>query len=255
MIKVCGVMLAVGLLAGCQTVKNKPDSSAPVSGVAASELIPEAAPAAAITTPPAQPKYGKLEARLLDQAELAFRSGNFFSPKHNNAFDRFHSVLLINPNNQEARAGIQAILLRYTSVARDAIGSGRLRSAQQYLHEVEMYFPGNSLVLDLKRKLREQQRKQRPPTEQLMSSEKTLEHEDITLSKAELKARTEAIVGVLSSIAERLQQSDESILIFARNDREGRWMYKTMKSAVDGYRIRGDIRISGTPKIRILPPL
>lgn len=60
---------------------------------------------------------------------------------------------------------------------------------------------------------------------------------------------------MLEQLARRVSQSDESIMIYARNDAEGRWIYKTMKDAVGDYRIRGDIRISRQPALELLSPM
>src|SRR5690606_36586196 len=50
-----------------------------------------------------------LEATALARAEGAFRAGRLTEPAHDNAYESFHSVLLLNPNSSQARAGVQAI--------------------------------------------------------------------------------------------------------------------------------------------------
>jgi hypothetical protein len=51
-----------------------------------------------------------------------------------------------------------------------------------------------------------------------------------------------------------LQASEATFLIRARTDEEGRWIYKTMRDAVGGYRLRGNIDVSGTPAIVVSTP-
>ncbi|VUD40348.1 hypothetical protein TDB9533_00134 [Thalassocella blandensis] len=229
---------------------NGPDEGS-ASDAVQSPTAHQASPAAA----DAAPSYSPLEKRFLAKAEAAFRKGNFFYPTHDNAFDRFNAVLLLNPDNQQAKAGLQAILLRYTTVTRESIGEGRLSSAKSYLQELEEFYPDQPLVKKLRRQFNEKQKTMYRPKEQIMKAEKHLDYEEIKLSGTALGDRSKAVVEALSSIAQRLQSTDESILIFARSDKEGRWIYKQMKQAVNDYRIRGDIRISSTPRIRILPPL
>ncbi len=44
-------------------------------------------------------------------------------------------------------------------------------------------------------------------------------------------------------------------MIYARSDREGRWIYQTLQQAAADYRVRGDIRISRVPAVVIMEPL
>jgi len=52
-------------------------------------------------------------------------------------------------------------------------------------------------------------------------------------------------------VARQIQASGGTFLIRARTDEEGRWIYKTMKDAVSGYRLRGNIEAAATPGIII----
>jgi hypothetical protein len=74
----------------------------------------------------------------------------------------------------------------------------------------------------------------------------------ISLSAAELSAKSPAIETTLRNLAKRVAASNELLIINARNDAEGRWIYKTMKDAA-GARLRGDIKISSTPSIQLHP--
>ncbi len=199
-----------------------------------------------------------IEVSLLKQAQEAFRKARYTTPQHNNAYDKFHSVLLLNPDNSQARAGLQAILLRYSRLVRTALESGRVKAASAYLRQAELFYPANALLMDLKQQIHRVKASyaQRQSTLQNTAPKTPLPvHEDVGLSETELSAKSEAILDVLVDIGKRLKDSDESVLIFARSDREGRWIYKQLKQAAEGYRVRGDIRIARAPKLRILPPL
>lgn len=208
-------------------------------------------------TASASPDKGRgsatLEQRLLIQAQEAFRLARYTTPQHNNAYDKFHSVLLLNPENPQARAGLQAILLRYAQLVRSAIERGRLRAANAYLNQAELFYPASALLMDLKQQIKAAKADQHK-AQQVVQKVETPKDE-YALSVSELSARSDAIKARLSDIALRVKDSDESVLIFARSDREGRWIYKQLKLAADGYRVRGDIRIAKAPKVRILPPL
>ncbi len=255
------VSLLSAILAGCNT-RVKPQAS--LSESVGKGVVGGRSSATGSATSVAQPAEQKpstlsgIEESLLKQAQEAFRKARYTTPQHNNAYDKFHSVLLLNPDNAQARAGLQAILLRYSRLVRTALESGRVKAASAYLHQAELFYPANALLMDLKKEIHRVKTRyaQRQSTMQNIASKAPLPaHEDVGLPEKELSAKSEAILDVLVDIGKRLKDSDESVLIFARSDREGRWIYKQLKQAAEGYRVRGDIRIARAPKLRILPPL
>ncbi|HMY39697.1 MAG TPA: hypothetical protein PK011_10250, partial [Marinagarivorans sp.] len=74
----------------------------------------------------------------------------------------------------------------------------------------------------------------------------------ISLPAADLSAKSPAVETTLRNLAKRVAVSNELLIINARSDAEGRWIYKTMKDAA-GARLRGDIKISSTPSIQLHP--
>jgi len=195
----------------------------------------------------------RIENTLLKRAEIAFRAGQLTTPPHNNAYDSFQSVLIINPGNTQARSGVQAILLRYAELLRGAITKGRLLYAEGLLRQAETYYPANPLLMDIKRELiREKGREEETLLAGVPKSAPGMEY---PLPGGALARKSPTVSAYLGRIAERIRESDESVMIYARNDREGRWIYSQLKKAVPGYRVRGDIRISRKAKISILPPL
>jgi len=250
-VKKLTLLSVLGLFVGCQALATK-NADEPVGAV----VKPASQPA----TKPAKPRLREprvvdtIDRRLLRQAELAFRSGNYFSPSHNNAYDKFHSVLLINSDSTQARAGLQAILLRYSQSIRSALQDGHLTTATNRLSQVEPYFPANALLLDLKKQIRKA-RAAVATESRLVPTEPAAEYEEMQLSVSDLNARAASLQSALALVGQRLKSSNESVMIVARSDREGRWIYKQLKSAVTGYRIRGDIQIGRSPKLRFLPPL
>ena len=78
---------------------------------------------------------------------------------------------------------------------------------------------------------------------------------EFPLAEAALTAQSADVVDYLQAIARRARQEDESLLIVARSDAEGRWIYQQMRQAVQGYRLRGDIKLGKRPKVLLLPPI
>ena len=79
--------------------------------------------------------------------------------------------------------------------------------------------------------------------------------ESYPLDAKELASRSDALAANLGALAQRLRFSGETMMIVAKNDADARWIYKVMRKAVPGYRLRGDIKKGRTPRIEILPPL
>lgn len=205
------------------------------------------------TLSPAEKARVNLEQKLLAEAETAYRAGRLIEPSHDNAYDRFQSVLLLNPNNNLARAGVQAILLSYAEKIRNTMKMGHVTSAQNLLRTAELYYPANSLLMDLKKDIASARAREE---EVLLANEpENNTRVDYPLPTGALSRKSSTITAYLKRIAERLQETDETVLIYARNDAEGRWIYSQLNKSVTGYRVRGDIRIAGSPKISILPPL
>lgn len=238
------LILLAFTLASCALLKRAPEPE-PVAQISIPAPTPEPTP---------QPKPPTLEDILLQQAMKTFKQGQYTTPEHANAYDKFHSVLILNPDNEQARAGLQAILLKYAQLIRVALNEGRLNAAARTLEQVETYYPANALVMDLKQELKKARASQ-PKVEDSSVAIKTGFLDEVVLPLAALNAKNQAIVNLLAEVALRLKSSDESVMIYARSDREGRWIYKQMDKAADGYRVRGDIKIAKVPKLQILPPI
>ena len=194
-----------------------------------------------------------LDAKMLSKAERAFRSGRLTEPDHDNAYDTFHAVLLLNPNNSQARAGVQAILIRYADLIRRALAERDYYNADILLNRAQIYYPANALLLDLKKELAGAREKE---DEQMLTTAPTdLAIVDYPLPSGALSRRSSTVSDYLARIAQRLKENGESVMIHARSDAEGRWIYKQLNDAVPGYRVRGDIKLGRAAKIVVLPPL
>lgn len=243
-VKAIVTVFVAAALVGCGGQPYKNESPPPVA--MAESLRPEA-------KSPMQAARETMEQRFLAQAEDAFRKGRLTTPALNNAYDSFHSVLLINPDNQHARSGLQAILIRYADMIREAMAASRYTQSQALIRQAQIYYPDNQLLLDLQQEIRKLQYNYQQTVLAKPTNDLTLQ--EFQLPRQMLSDNRDALLPFISSIAQRLEDTDESVMIYARTDAEGRWIYQQMKNAVPGYRVRGDIRLSKSPKIAILPPL
>lgn len=229
-------------LHGCTVAMQKADDTPPLAGLAAVDKLPE------------RPIEPSLATRLLSQAERRFSEGKLLNPDDDNAYLYYQATLMMNEGSETARSGLQAILLHELNVARDLFASNRVSAGERHVQLLEELFPNDGLIVQLKQDIvaarKARQVKPKPQPKVAPAEDVAL----IVLDEKALKQETAELLSLLRNTAQSLVKTRESVLIYARNDGQGRWIYQKMREAVPGYRIRGDIRI-GRPAIRVLPPL
>jgi len=193
-----------------------------------------------------------LEQRFLAKAEAALAKGRLTFPAEDNAYDRFQAVLIIDPNNAAARAGLQVILIQYAEKVRKAMAASQPAQARNLLAEAESYYPQSRLLDSLTKELVAIQPIARRQSSLPAHEGRAIETFNVPVEW--LKSDKQAVLPLLGGIARRIAVTQESIMIYARTDAEGRWIYKHIKKEAAGYRVRGDIRLSSKVKIVILPP-
>lgn len=185
---------------------------------------------------------------LLSLAERALRADRLASPAHDNAADRYHAVLKLDPSNPQARTGLQLVVMRYVDLARQALAKSRVEKADYFLARargVGGVAADNSLLAELQKNI----------TAAQAGQSRAADRSRYDLDRQQLSAKTPELVGLLAEIAERVRDTDEALLIVARTDSEGRWLYQQMRRAVPGYRLRGDIQIGKVPHILLQAPI
>lgn len=244
MSKVSSRLLVLGLLlsaiSACQTnPKPEPVKSAPVTTV---KSQPRPAPKPIVTRE-------QTVKRLLAEADYALSQDQLLMPLSDNAHDRYHAVLLLEPDNEQARTGLQAITLRYLEKARDAAARSRYAEAQAHLKNARDLDSKNPLVEEFAAILRKEIANQKPP-----APYKPGPNEHVIDAK-QLTAKDADVIGYLGSLAMQAKESGDLVMIYARNDAEGRWIYQKMREAVPGFLLRGDIKLAQQPRIQFVPRL
>jgi exopolysaccharide biosynthesis predicted pyruvyltransferase EpsI len=246
----------VGLLAGCAYIPSW-ESRQDREAMARRQAEVEAAAAAEAER---RAKREQIQARqtqridsLLSEAAAALADNRLTTPLHDNAYDRYRAVLLLQPDNRVAQTGLESVLLHYVDLVREALRDNQVSQAQQLLARSREYFPGNPLLEEVRAAVDQAQQKSRQRLQRL--NEQDLVGAEFVLPPVELAKKSPEIIQFLAKIAERLRETDESVLIMARTDAEARWIYKQMKEAVPDYRIRGNVRLTSDPALQLLPPL
>ncbi|HER26535.1 MAG TPA: hypothetical protein ENI69_05455 [Rhodospirillales bacterium] len=92
--------------------------------------------------------------RLLALAEADLSDNRLLAPEGNNAFERYKEILSIDKANQQALAGISAIVKRYLQLSATAIGAGLYTRADKFLQKAERVSPDDIAILEARRKLK-----------------------------------------------------------------------------------------------------
>jgi hypothetical protein len=225
-------------------------------GGRASAPAPPATPAASV--PPAEPAPAPLSAdgsapapltrpgasltdadrrevrRLLRAADYAITDNQLTEPPGVSALARYQQVLVIDPDNPDARYGIQGIVDRLIEQARAAAAQRRFAEAERILDQaraVDADHPG----ID--------------PAETQIALVQSARRESFPLDPAGVDARAVPVVATLREAGAASRAPGCRAIIRARNDAEGRWIYQAMSTAPGTERIRAEIQITGTPAV------
>ncbi|WP_020210219.1 hypothetical protein [Gilvimarinus chinensis] len=202
--------------------------------------------------PPSQPELSPEQRRaqhisnLLYDADRALARDRLISPGYDNAYDRYRSVLLLDSDNSAAIMGLQFIVLRYLDMARSAAQRSRFDEAETYLSRAASVLPEDAAVQELVAQQREAIEK---------PAARPVSDESVALDSEALSQRSASIKAELTELARRAKAHENMVLIVASTDAQGRWIYQTMREAVAGYLLRGDIQIGHPARIEFLPPL
>lgn len=186
--------------------------------------------------------------KLLDDAEIALSVDRLTSPIHDNAFDRFQAVLMLQPEHPQALSGLQQVLLRYLELARKAIARQEYGKAKALLERARWVDKSNDRIESLANEIQRAVKTKK-------GSESVASGNEFELATRLLDSHDVAVIEQLESIARQTKETGASLLIVARSDAEGRWIYKQMKQAVPGFLLRGDITLGKSPKILMLPAI
>lgn len=231
-IAVSGALLLT-LLAGCAT---PPPAPAPAPAAPPEPVRP--------TGPTPEEIRQRAVQHFLQRAEYAQREGFITMPAGASAYDFYLQVQQLDPGNAQAAAGIQTLVMQLVEQARDALRQRAFGHANSLLNTADQIAPGNPLSKEVRSQSQREQRRAEQDIAQEGPGAQTVE-----LPAGPLTARSEAMVQMLKNVAERIRAHELRVIIVARNDAEGRWVYSQLREAVPGYRVRGDIKLGNPPRL------
>jgi len=235
LISVVGSVVGLsGFLLACQSTPSQPQ-----------QPVAPAQPASAAVELTAQQKVIN---SLLSEADYCLAQNKLLNPITDNAHDRYRSVLLMDPNNERAKTGLQTISLRFVELARTAAKRGNLAEAQAMLRNARG-IDNNPLVQEAAETLRKQVASTPAPKAYVAGEG------EVVLDAKLLQAKDAQLAPHLASVAQKAKQTDQFVLIIARSDAEGRWIYQQLRNAVPGYLVRGDIKIGSPARVKLVKTL
>jgi hypothetical protein len=182
---------------------------------------------------------------LLVKADIDLAADRLMQPTSSNAVDRYRAVLLLDKTNQRATLGLRDSVARYLVLAESKRLRGEYKRALDLLASAEA-INGKSV----KSTAMINKSKIVPFTPEVNPLQTVF-----NLDPADLSARNETIKTQLVALASRVRESKEYVLIYARNDAEGRWVYQQMREATENYRLRGNIKRHKKPRVVLDEPL
>ena len=198
---------------------------------------------------------------LLNRADADVKANRLMTPTNNNAYDRYQAVLLLDKGNQRASEGIRAIAERYRILARAKLSQKNFSGARVLLKKAVTVDGQTAVNTRLAKVIRQSENdyqrallaaQQVQPTE---APESDLAQRVFKLNPNDLSQRNSQMVAELKSLGQRVQGTKEYVMIYARNDAEGRWIYQQMRKASNGYRLRGNIKHHRKPRVVLEKPL
>ena len=181
----------------------------------------------------------RLIADLLFEGLQALDADRLLTPIDDNAHARFMRVLVYDPDNELALEGLQNIVLRYLALSEDSGRRGQFDEARMLLDRARFVDANHPKIAE---------------TWQVVQAEMNSGDLFFELDNREFTRRSEAAQTQLVDIARQAKQHGALFLITAPNDDLARWMFSIMRSAVEGYRLRGNIELASRTSIRLRLP-
>ena len=203
-------MVLIWILVGCTAPRPQPPD--PVEPAAVER----------VTLPPAQ------RAAWLQAAEDAMARDHLTFPEAGSAASLYRKILELEPGDQDAVRGLERIVETYVYLSEQALSRRQFATARSMLARARLILPDHPSIEPSAARIRLIQEADR----------KTL-----PLQQSELTAEAAAVAASLRRFAEAGKARDCRYTIKAKNDGQGRWIYKRLSQGHGERRLRAQIHI------------
>ena len=90
---------------------------------------------------------------LLDAADVLFENQNFVMPAGNNAWEKYQAILAIDPSESIAISGLTKVKSKLIGNAEEAIDSGELEDAENWLVQLDIVQPDHPMQQDFRNEI------------------------------------------------------------------------------------------------------
>lgn len=207
----------------------------------APEGVPPPAPAAALPAEPAAPPKPKIDIdrldALLEQGDRALKDGRLLTPIDDCAYDFYRQALVVAPDHPAALHGLERVAERYVAMAEQAAEKGRYQNARSMLERARIVDPDLDSI---------------DAMEAQIKMRSTARRQTATLDAQQLSDRGGALIGRLKALGAQAKAQDSWVIIRARNDAEGRWIYQQLADSPGSRRIRAELTLGAPPAVDLL---
>jgi len=173
---------------------------------------------------------------FLEMGEYALKADRLTTPADDNAYTWYKRALAISPQDKDAQRGMNMISERYQQFARKVAEQGLIVKAEQYLQKAKMAALAHENM---------------NATEAFIELMRESDIRTYRLADDALSVRASAIKDKLHSIGRHAFELKAKVLIVARNDKEGRWIYQQMQEASQDSRLRANLQTGKKPFVQL----
>lgn len=165
-------------------------------------------------------------AELLLAADQAFDADKLIFPAAESALTLYERVLVIDPDNEAARRGIERIVERYLQLALEAARKRRFDAAEDWLGKARLVDRSHPSIKPtaLQIRLLQQASRQR-----------------LTLDRSQLRARDATLAERLQDFGGEARRPDCHVVIRSGSDADSRWIYQQLAAGPGKSRIRARV--------------
>lgn len=174
---------------------------------------------------------------LLEKGDHALKDNRLLTPIDNCAYDFYREALKVAPDHPAALHGLQRIAERYVAMAEQAAEKGQYAAARKSLDRARLVDPDLDSIANAETQI------------QLRS---TAQRDHTSLNTDQLTSHNPALSGVLKTLGAKAKARDAWVIIRARNDAEGRWIYQQMADSPGDRRIRAELTLGSPPGVDLL---
>ncbi len=203
--------------------------------------VPEPIPTPVAAPPPAPAKMSVADAdrldALLEKGDRALKDNRLLTPIDNCAYDFYRDALKVAPGHPAALHGLQRIAERYVAMAEQSAEKGQYAVARKWLDHARLVDPDLDSIANAETQIQVRSTAQRDHT---------------SLDAEQLTSRSPALSSVLKTLGAKAKARDAWVVIRARNDAEGRWIYQQMADSPGDRRIRAELTLASPPGVDLL---